>query len=499
MNKPFLFLALLLCLVHGQSNAQQPGSMIWSTLNDLNPQKDDSLYSIKLQSDGKIVVAGNSYQGSYMVIAIGRYNGAVLDPSFGNNGITTTSLDSAHIIAHAVELQPDGKIVVAGSYKKGAVSDFILARYKPGGSPDSSFGIYGIVRTDISSGSLDEAIALSIQTDGKIVATGRSGSSLALCRYNADGSLDNSFDSDGKLTVAAAAGATCMKLQTDGKMVVCGGSVVVRLMPDGSLDNSFGTSGVTTLTHNFHGMAIQNDGKIVLAGDGDGFVLQRLSTAGVIDGSFGTGGLVTTHFAPGSYPESGSARWICLQADGRIVAGGYDWYCLLTNCRDFAIARYESNGALDFSFGNHGQAYPKIPGGGSAAMSYSATINSNNELVVAGIDANDLGQQNQWALAGYYLGPSLDVPAIWGEDGEITVAPNPAGDFARLQSTHVENGNWHLSICDLAGRTLYSETIAVTNNAFDKNISLVGLPAAMYLVKLDNGVTKMTVRLTKSR
>lgn len=191
MNKLFLSLVVLLCLVHEQSIAQQPGSLQWATLIN----RGDSIHSIKVQSDGKIVLAGTGRQGSYSSIAVGRYWGTALDYSFGTNGIVTTSLDSANTAANAVELQTDGKIVVAGSYKKGTtISDFILARYKPGdGSPDSSFGVNGIVRTDISSGSLDVATALVLQTDGKIVAAGQAGSSLALCRYKTDGSLDELF------------------------------------------------------------------------------------------------------------------------------------------------------------------------------------------------------------------------------------------------------------------------------------------------------------------
>src|ERR1043165_4610168 len=136
MNKLFLALSVLLCLMHGQSLAQRPGDVLWSLLTDPSPTSD-TIHCIKVQSDGKIVAAGNSNKGSYMVIAIGRFDGMKLDSSFGINGMVTTSLDSAHTAANAVEIQPDGKIVVAGSYKKGTAGDFILARYKEDGREDS--------------------------------------------------------------------------------------------------------------------------------------------------------------------------------------------------------------------------------------------------------------------------------------------------------------------------------------------------------------------------
>lgn len=117
MNKIFLCISVLLCLMHGQSIAQKPGDVRWSLLTDPSPgYAYDTIRSIKVQSDGKIVTAGNI---SGYVIAIGRFDGPKLDSSFGVNGIVTTSLDSANTGANALEIQPDGKIVVAGGYKKG--------------------------------------------------------------------------------------------------------------------------------------------------------------------------------------------------------------------------------------------------------------------------------------------------------------------------------------------------------------------------------------------
>lgn len=502
MNKLLFFLSVLLCLVSARSIAQKPGDLSWALLTDPSPGYD-TIHSIKVQPDGKIVAAGNSYKGPYMAIAIGRYDGAKLDSSFGINGIVTTSLDSAYTTANAVAIQPDGKIVVAGGYKKGFAIDFILERYNQDGSTDSSFGMNGRVWTDF--GSYDAATALAIQADGKIVAAGQWGPSLALCRYNTDGSLDSSFNSNGKLTVPIA-GANCMNLQTDGKIVVCCGNLVLRLMPDGSPDSSFGTNAIATLAHddhgvgiNFLGMAIQKDGKILCSGSDGDFVIERLDTAGIPDNSFGNGGVVkTTGFLPFSSYHVQVAAWVSVQADGRIIAGGWALACTLGQCRPFAIARYLSNGVIDSSFGNYGKVVTDNPYF-YTANSFSAAINNNDQLVVAGTNNESFYYPSSWALATYDLGPMLGVHTVQGVNGEITVAPNPAGDLARIQSTHIKNGTWHLTLCDLTGRTLHSETVVVTNNAFDKSISLIGLPAAMYLVKLDNSISTMTAKLMKSR
>jgi uncharacterized delta-60 repeat protein len=501
MNKLFFTLSMLLCLVHGQSIAQRPGAVRWTRLTDPS-LRSDTIHSIKVQSDDKIVVAGNSYQGLYMAIAIGRFDQrGVSDSSFGINGMVTASLDSAHTVANAMQIQSDGKIVVAGSYRKGSIGNFLLARFNSYGGPDSSFGINGIVLPDIDAGAFDVATALAIQTDGKIVAAGRSGSSLALCRYNIDGSPDSSFDSDGKLKVVALGfnsivGATCVKLQMDSKIVICCGYLAIRLQPDGSLDSGFGTNALATLYHTGYDMAIQKDGKILFTGSG--FTLERLDTAGVHDNSFGNGGVVTT---PKIYTGSNAGQFatsVCLQADGRIIASGwtqgggspstYHW---------FAVARYETDGAPDTSFGTLGRLESASLPNFFGATSYSAAITNNNELVLAGM--NNYTSSAGWAMVCYYLGPPLHVHTAPRVNGVITVSPNPAENFARLQSTQIANGTWHLSLCDLTGKTLYSETVIVTNSAIDKSISLIDLPAATYLVKLDNGISRMTVKLTKNR
>ena len=494
MNKLVLFLSVLLSLVNSDSIAQKPGDVSWTRLIDLGPT-DDVIRSIKVQADGKIVAAGNRYQGSQAVIAIGRFDGGMLDTSFGINGIVPLSLDSSKTEANALEIQPDGKIIVAGGYyNKVTGTDFLLARFNPNGSPDSSFGINGIVLTDFGSSFSDYATALTIQTDGKIVAAGTSGSALALCRYNTNGSLDNSFDLDGMLTIAASV-ASCLKTQKDGKILVGFGSNIMRLKPDGARDYSFGTSTLPTFSGFCKAMTIQNDGKILVAGDQ--WHLERLDTTGTHDNTFGNNGKVTIgQFYPA--PTAGrDATSVCLQADGRILAAGWAQY-IAGNGACFAVARLQSNGTIDSSFGTFGTVASSALPDFYRATSYSAAINNNNELVLAGVNV-PVTTNSEWALVSYYLGPPLDVHSVPSINGEIIVAPNPAEDFARIQSTHIGNGTWNLSLSDVSGRTVYTETLVVTNNAIDKNISLTNLPAAIYLVKLDNGISRMTVKLTKSR
>jgi uncharacterized delta-60 repeat protein len=136
--------------------------------------------------------------GSALLIALGAPASAAagdLDPTFGVGGTVTVS----DLTIFAMALQPDGKIVVAGV----SVDVFGLARLNPDGSLDASFGTGGLVTTDFGA-AFEAAYAVALLPDGRIVAAGTAGESgrtreLALARYNPDGSLDASYDSDGRV------------------------------------------------------------------------------------------------------------------------------------------------------------------------------------------------------------------------------------------------------------------------------------------------------------
>ncbi len=197
--------------------------------------------AVAIQEDGKIVVAGSVIQGSDHNFGLVRYNmDGSLDTSFGpsSNGKVTTDFVSADDYGRAVAIQPDGKIVAAGYSGSGSNSDFALVRYNTDGSLDTSFGSGGTVTQDIAANDL--AHAITIQKDQKIVVAGYSGSGVsrdfALIRCNTDGSLDASFGSGGIVTTDIGGGAAdhgyAIALQSDGKIVVGGYSY-------NGLDNDF--------------------------------------------------------------------------------------------------------------------------------------------------------------------------------------------------------------------------------------------------------------------
>ena len=189
-------------------------------------------FSVAIQSDGKIVVAGYSNVGGTFGFALARYNtNGSLDATFGTGGKVTTNYGGDDR-GYSLAIQSDGKIVVAGYSNAGGTFDFALARYNTNGSLDTSFSAGGKVTTDFG-GSDDLGRSVALQGDGKIVVAGDSnvGSTFdfALARYNTNGSLDTSFGAGGKVTTdfgGSGDGGRSVALQGDGKIVVAGNAAV---------------------------------------------------------------------------------------------------------------------------------------------------------------------------------------------------------------------------------------------------------------------------------
>ena len=218
--------------------------------------------SVTVQADGKVLVAGYSHNGTDFDFALTRYNAdGSLDTSFGSGGMVTTAIGAGLDAAYSVTVQTDGKILVAGESHNGTDKDFALVRYNTAGTLDASFGTGGVVTTAIGAGD-DSAQSVTVQTDGKVVVAGNShnGSDFdfALARYNSDGSLDTSFGTGGKVTTdigSTLESGQSVTVQPDGKVVVGGyhhnganlDFALMRYNTDGSLDTGFGTGG-TVLT-----------------------------------------------------------------------------------------------------------------------------------------------------------------------------------------------------------------------------------------------------------
>jgi uncharacterized delta-60 repeat protein len=311
-----------------------------------------------------------------------------LDPAFGTGGTVVTELPSSYSGARAVAVQPDGRVVAAGfaHTNDSILSDFALTRYDARGVPDPTFGVGGWVRTDFG-GRFDEALAVAVQPDGRIVVAGASsdaaGSDMAVARYTGDGALDTSFDGDGMALVdfGGESVARAVAVQGDGKLVVAGRAdrpfgpgccvadfALARLTATGAPDTSFGGDG--RVETDFlpgaengqdaaHAVAVQADGRILAAGSGVAgpasvdFAVARYRRDGALDPTFGGDGRVTTEFL-GFFDE---ARDLAVDRGGRIVAGGQSCQDPGTSDEvcDFGLVRYTARGLLDRGFGRQGR------------------------------------------------------------------------------------------------------------------------------------------------
>ncbi|PYE47937.1 putative Ig domain-containing protein [Deinococcus yavapaiensis] len=255
----------------------------------------EEAYALVMQPDGKLVAAGATFNGSNFDFALVRYNSnGTLDTTFGSGGKVTTPIGTSNDFAYALVMQPDGKLVAAGATYNGSNSDLALVRYNSNGSLDTTFGTSGKVTTPIGT-SDDQAHALVMQPDGKLVAAGQASNGsnfdFALVRYNSNGTLDTTFGSGGKVTTPIGTSndyAYALVMQPDGKLIAAGRTIngstydfaLVRYNSNGSLDTTFGTSGKVTTAMSVYNdevraLAVQPDGKLVAAGSGDGITLVR--------------------------------------------------------------------------------------------------------------------------------------------------------------------------------------------------------------------------------
>jgi uncharacterized delta-60 repeat protein len=304
----------------------------------------DSGNASAVQPDGKIVVAGTSRNLSDNDFAVARYNfDGSLDTTFSGDGKVTTNLGSTYDSAAAVAIQSDWKIVAAGVTRINNVDVFALVRYNPDGTLDTTFGGDGIVTTNISG---DDAVAdIAIQTDGKIVAIGdylntivTSETWITVARYNADGSLDTGFSADGKSFFSFGAGP-----------------------------NKAG------------GVALQTDGKIVVSGSStystQTFSVARLTANGNLDTTFNGSG--TFKLSLSDYDAR--AYDVAIQTDGKIVAVGKDTYA---DASKFMVIRLNSNGTLDPTFDGNGLRATAV--GDFNDVAASVAIQADGRIVVSG-------------------------------------------------------------------------------------------------------------------
>jgi uncharacterized delta-60 repeat protein len=343
-----------------------------------------------------------------------------LDATFGTGG--KANIERFGGDRSAMALQPDGKIVMVG----GTFTDFILARFNADGSVDSTFDGDGQVTTKIVSGQQQEALAVVVQPDGKIVVAGYSGppgggpASVALARYMPDGSLDAGFGSQGKVVSDVAGEAYAITIQPDGKLLVAGRSprasgadtsdfVVARFAGDGALDATFAAGGVRITdiggaTNTARNIVLQTNGAIVVSGQSfdsnvDHTDIVRYDANGNLDGTFGTGGMLALS---GTLVGHGLA----VSADGKLVlVGSVIVPGTPVAASQFLVRRLNEDGSTDNTFGASGSVVTDISGRGDEAL--AVALQQDGKIVVAGISS--LQTNPDFAVTRYLVSGALDT------------------------------------------------------------------------------------------
>lgn len=386
---------------------------------------------VVVQPDAKIVAAGYRYGGTGVFdepglpldFALARYNpDGGLDSTFGLGGgrVVTDFADGADDWATSALLQPDGKIVVAGT----SGGRFALARYGVDGSLDPTFGSAGLVTTAASPGLADWSVVqdVALQSDGKVIAAGYTAAcpfvsvlffpigacqgTVTLARYLPDGQLDRTFGTGG-LAYTCCGLATSVLIQRDGSLdkIVIGGGwtgrvdggdfLIARYLPNGNLDPTFGSAGVTTTEFEGrcargHDVTLLPDGRLAATGaimddfcNESGLAVVRYSANGILDTTFGDGGKVVTD-------DFGREQGNSIVAAGEKVIVGGSWRSR------FALFQYNADGSLDPGFGSGGIAV--APFSGSAAA-YGIALRPDGSLVSLGWDEDHAGAGNNFNFA----------------------------------------------------------------------------------------------------
>ena len=356
----------------------------------------DSGRALVIQSDGKILVGGHIRVGSFDDYALVRYNtDGSLDTSFSSDGIVIQSIGSEDDRLDAMALQSDGKILIAGLSSDGVSTDLVVVRFNADGTLDTTFDGDGLVEATLTG----EGVVMAVQGDDKILiaATLSNGTNFdfALARYTSGGSLDSSFDSDGIVTTAVGSGddfATAMAVQPDGKILAAGlfsngtdnDIGLVRYNADGSLDTSFGSNGKTTTSISANEdfpstIGLQEDGKILVAGaintpSTDDLILLRYNADGTLDTTFSSDGIVTSSLV------STEEYRFAIQDDGKILIEGPP----IT--RDvFAVLRFLGDTA-DLSLAKTSDAASAAVGG---TVTYTITVTNNGPESAGGVTVTD--------------------------------------------------------------------------------------------------------------
>ncbi|HNW88380.1 MAG TPA: T9SS type A sorting domain-containing protein [Bacteroidales bacterium] len=518
MKTLICILTIMFLLVRPEFSYSQAGNLDSSfgdggkVISEIGTKDDYAFYSA-IAADGSIISCGFYMQNNMADGFLIKYSAnGIIDSTFGNNGIVKCNyFTEANNIA-VLAFQTNGKIVAAGKIS----SDIMILRYEANGTPDSSFGNNGLVRTHIMTD--QNATGLEILPGGKILISAAiyngTNQDFGIIRYNTDGTFDTSFGNNG--TVVSDLTNTwelnsSMKLQADGKIVMAGRvysaaydqskCIIARYEADGALDISFGNNGkvitdVGPASYGvFNNLAIQADGKIIAVGytiedTGGGLydnknLTVRYNANGAPDSSFGTNGIVLTEVAGG-----GDIAWsVAIQADGKILVGGYTSHGFPSWESYFSLIRYDINGVLDPDLFMAGMVLTYFSDNETNAA-YDIKIQSDGKILLTGMTAQDSTDAKNVALARFINDPDYSIQDHI-ENAPVSVFPIPSGGLFTICNNMPGRTNYDLKIYNVLGEQIYHSKINTTSTIIDLRCK----PKGIYLINADLGDQSTTKKI----
>lgn len=480
-----------------------------------------------------------------------------LDTTFGDEGKVITFFGQYESEVHVLAMQPDGKIIAAGSvFDHGGYNQFGLARYNANGTLDNTFDIDGIVISDFLENALLNCMIL--QADGKIILGGNVSGvypdfQSILVRYNPNGTIDTTFGVMGKI-IRNSNNISCMLLQPDGKILCTGIAFdgpnrdiqLIRYNPGGTLDAGFGVNGVVTTTigdRDFgYSAALQDDGKIILSGatsSGSGFtsdfVIARYSDTGILDVSFGSNGIVMFDLEDSDVARSvkiqkdqkivfiGYSKLIRLMADGDIDTGfGTNGIVTLplgnevqiqpdgkiitvgtyenaAGSSDIALARYQANGNFDTTFGTGGIVTTSL-GNSTRSGANAVVMQADGKIVVGGSVSEAFLSSHPHSVVLRYNSGLLSNSEFDIQKQKFSAYPNPVNQIVNLDFNLNQSEELSVDLYDSNGRNIVNllKQTAFESGAHSQKLELPGtLANGIYFLHISNGINTSNIKIVK--
>ncbi|HNW98272.1 MAG TPA: T9SS type A sorting domain-containing protein [Bacteroidales bacterium] len=510
---PFITLFLILFSVNSFS---QPGILDCDFNSDGKIITDfgtdnDAASSIAVQTDGKIIIAGTTIEPITLDnLLITRYTpDGNIDQTFATNGFDTLGFSDAMDRPHSVIIQPDEKILIAGSSYLSGKSFYFVVRYNANGSLDNSFGNNGKLFSQID-GKFTYVSSIMLAPDGKIFCGGSCDTDLLLFKLLSDGSIDNTFGTNGYVTTDMSPDETIVKIaiQSDGKILaaaqVGGFSTkydfgLLRYNSNGTLDSTFSYDGKLFTSfgpdHDYcNDMCLAPDGKIFLAGTSNtnptnSFALIKYNSNGSIDLSFNQSGKVLMPIRKSSICNS-----VELQEDGKILISGYSLDD--SNNSDFTLVRLNINGSIDSTFGTDGIVLTDF--GTNVDYSTCMAIQPDGRILLGG--KSDLNFFNIVAIARYISGLNIGIIDFTTDANSVFIYPNPVNSETVIEYELLNDEILSVDLFDMNGKLIKTFISNETRNKgkhketlnFDESIK-----AGNYILSLKNNSNHFEIKIIK--